>query len=74
MDQANNLLVRPFKKEISEIFFSDNFFCMNRRTLRKWSKIINHFIIDQKNEVFDDLLYKLNTQAGVFVRKNFEVK
>lgn len=46
---------------------------MNRRTLRKWSKIINHFILDQKNEVFDDLLYKLNTQAGVFVKKKFEI-
>lgn len=46
MDQANQFLVKAFKREISEIFYSDNFFCVNRRTLRKWSTIINHFIID----------------------------
>lgn len=46
MDKANQLLVKPYKREISEIFFSDNFFQMSRRTLRKWCKIINHFIMD----------------------------
>lgn len=30
--------------------------------------------MDQKNEVLDDLVYKLNTQAGVFVSKDFEIK
>jgi len=46
MDKANQLLVKPYKKEITELFFSDNFFSMNRRTLRKWCRIINHFIMD----------------------------
>ena len=61
MDKANQLLVKPYKREITDLFFSDNFFQMGRRTLRKWCKILNHFIIDQKNEVFDDLVYKWNT-------------
>lgn len=30
--------------------------------------------MDQKNEVFDDLVYKWNTQAGVFTSKDFEIK
>jgi hypothetical protein len=38
---------------------------MSRRNLRKWTKIINHFISDHKDAVFDDLLYKWNTQAGL---------
>lgn len=47
------------------MFFHDNFFQMSRRNLRKWCKIINHFINDHKDAVFDDLLYKWNTQAGL---------
>jgi len=26
MDKANQLLVKPYKREISELFYSDNFF------------------------------------------------
>jgi len=75
MDKANLFLVKPYKREISDIFFHDNFFQMSRRTLRKWCKIINHFMMDQqKTEVFDDLVYKWNTQAGVFTSKEFEIK
>lgn len=74
MDKAKQLLVNPYKKEISEIFFSDNFFQMSRKNLRKWCKIINHFIMDQKTEVLDDLIYKWNIQAGVFVSREFELK
>mmetsp|Transcript_22191 Transcript_22191/g.16596 ORF Transcript_22191/g.16596 Transcript_22191/m.16596 type:complete len:98 (+) Transcript_22191:153-446(+) len=74
MDKANQFLVKPFKREISDIFLHDNFFQMSRRTLRKWCKIINHFIMDQKTEFFDDLVYKWNTQAGVFTSKEFEMK
>jgi hypothetical protein len=46
MDKANQLLVKPYKREISELFYSDNFFQQSRRTLKKWCKIINHFISD----------------------------
>ena len=74
MDKANQLLVKPYKREISDIFFSDNFFMMSRRTLRKWCKIINHFIVEQKTEVLDDLMYKWNVSAGVFTTKDFEMK
>ncbi|CDW85800.1 n-terminal domain-containing protein [Stylonychia lemnae] len=74
MDRANQLLVKPYKREISELFYSDNFFQMSRRTLRKWCKIINHFILDQKDQVFEDLVYKWNTQAGLLTSKDFEIK
>jgi hypothetical protein len=47
---------------------------MSRRNLKKWSKIINHFISDHKDAVFDDLLYKWNTQAGLLTSKETENK
>lgn len=74
MDGANNYLVKRYKQEISDLFFHDNFFQMSRRNLRKWCKIINHFISDHKDAVFDDLLYKWNTQAGLLTSKETESK
>ena len=74
MDSANMYLVKRYKPEISEIFFSDTFFQMSRRNLRKWCKIINHVISDHKDAVFDDLLYKWNTQAGLLTSKETENK
>jgi len=47
---------------------------MSRKNLRKWTKIINHFISDHKDAVFDDLLYKWNTQAGLLTTKDTETK
>ena len=47
---------------------------MSRRTLCKWCKIINHVISDSKDAVFDDLIYKWNTQAGLLTSKHFEIK
>ena len=61
MDVAFIYLVKRYKQEISDLFFHDNFFQMSRRNLRKWCKIINHFISNHKDAVFDDLLYKWNT-------------
>lgn len=74
MDGANLYLVKRYKQEISDLFFHDNFFQMSRRNLRKWCKIINHFISDHKDAVFDDLLYKWNTQAGLLTSKETEWK
>jgi len=47
---------------------------MSRRNLRKWCKIINHFINENKDAVFDDLLYRWNTQAGLLTSKDTENK
>lgn len=74
LDDANQYLVKRYKQEISDMFFHDNFFQMSRRNLRKWCKIINHFINDHKDAVFDDLLYKWNTQAGLLTSKDTENK
>jgi hypothetical protein len=60
MNSGHHYLVRRYKQEISDLFFNENFFLMSRRSLKKWCRIINHFISDHKDAVFDDLIYKWN--------------
>jgi hypothetical protein len=74
MDSANIYLVKRYRQEINDLFFHDNFFQMSRRNLRKWCKIINHFISDHKDAVFESLLYYWNTQAGLLTSKETENK
>jgi hypothetical protein len=74
MDTASQYLIKRYRQEISDLFFNENFFLMSRRSLRKWCKIINHFISDHKDAVFDDLLYKWNIQAGFLLNKDSEEK
>jgi hypothetical protein len=74
MDVANLYLVKRYRQEINDLFLSDNFFQMSRRNLRKWCKIINHFISDHKDAVFESLLYYWNTQAGLLTSKETENK
>jgi len=47
---------------------------MSRRSLRKWSKIINHYISDQKDTVFDELWVRHNKEAGFMSSKDSEEK
>lgn len=68
-ENASKYLIKRYRQEIQEFFFNENFFLMSRRSLRKWSKIINHFISNSENKdaVFEDLLNKWNIQAGLMV-------
>lgn len=61
MDSAAQFLVKRYRQEINDLFLADNFFQMSRRNLKKWCKIINHFISDHKDAVFESLLYYWNT-------------
>lgn len=74
LEKAKMLVIKQYKKEISDLFLSDSFFNMTRRSFKNWSKIIYHFITQEKNEVFEDLLYKWNTQAGMFTSKTYELQ
>lgn len=80
MDRGSMYLVARYKQEISELFFADTFFQTSRRNMRKWCKIINKFISYQsehmhhKDAVFDDLVYKWNTQAGLLTSRETENK
>lgn len=74
MEKAHHILVKTYRKQISEIFFSDFFFDSSSRALNKWSIIINLYMNYEKNDLIDDLISKWNTSAGMFTSKLFETK
>lgn len=74
MDRAHHILVKTYRKQISEIFFSDYFFDSSSRALNKWSIIINLYMNYEKNDLIDDIINKWNTSAGMFTTKNYETK
>jgi len=74
MEKAHHLLVKTYRKQISEIFFSDYFFDASSRALNKWSIIINLYMNYEKNDLIDDIINKWNTSAGMFTSKLYETK
>ena len=74
MEKAHNILVKTYRKQISEIFFSDYFFSASSRSLNKWSIIINLYMNYEKNDLIDEIIGRWNTSAGMFTSKLFETK
>ena len=74
MEKAHHILVKTYRKQISEIFFSDFFFDSSSRALNKWSIIINLYMNYEKNDLIDDIINKWNTSAGMFTSKLYETK
>lgn len=74
MEKASNYIVKQYRKEINELFFSDNFFDSTLRTLNNWATIINLYINHEKNELIEDIFVKWNTSAGMFTSKKFETE
>ena len=72
MDKAHSYIVKNYRKEISEMFFSDNFFETSARTLSNWATIISLYMNHEKNELIEDIFYKWNTSAGMFTSKKYE--
>lgn len=74
MEKASNYIVKQYRKEINELFFSDNFFDSTLWTLNNYSTIINLYINHEKNELIEDIFVKWNTSAGMFTSKKFETE
>lgn len=74
MEKAHHMLVKTYRKQIAEIFFSDFFFDSSSRSLNKWSIIINLYMNYEKNDLIDDIINKWNTSAGMFTSKLYETK
>lgn len=74
MEKASNYIVKQYRKEINELFFSDNFFDTTLWTLNNWATIINLYINHEKNELIEDIFVKWNTSAGMFTSKKFETE
>jgi hypothetical protein len=74
MKNADAILVKTYRKQISEIFFSDYFFDSSSRALNKWKTIIEYYMNHEKNDLIDDIISKWNTSAGMFTSKLYETK
>ena len=74
MKNADKILVKTYRKQISEIFFSDYFFSASSRALNKWKTIIDYYMNHEKNDLIDDIINKWNTSAGMFTSKHYETK
>jgi hypothetical protein len=74
MKVADAILVKTYRKQISEIFFSDYFFDASSRALNKWKTIIEFYMNYEKNDLIDDIISKWNTSAGMFTSKLYETK
>ena len=49
--KINSELLKPYKKEVNELFNCESFFMMNNLNLKEWQKILR-FFIDGKPEFF----------------------
>ena len=74
MEKAHHLIVKNYRREITEIFFSDEFFNCSRGALRKWSTIINLYMTHEKADLIEDIISKWNTSSGLFTSKDWENK
>mmetsp|Transcript_28465 Transcript_28465/g.25194 ORF Transcript_28465/g.25194 Transcript_28465/m.25194 type:complete len:127 (+) Transcript_28465:1-381(+) len=74
MKNADAILVKTYRKQISEIYFSDFFFDSSSRALNKWKTIIEYYMNHELNDLIDDILSKWNTSAGMFTSKLYETK
>jgi len=74
MEKASNYIVKTYRKDINEMFFSDSFFNTSARMLGNWKTIINLYINHERNELIEDIFVKWNTSAGMFTSKKFETE
>lgn len=62
-----------FRKQIVEIFLSDNFFVVDQRSLKKWKLILNWLLTFDKNELFMDLITQLSAKGTLLTSKAYEL-
>lgn len=74
MKNADAILVKTYRKQISEIYFSDYFFDASSRALNKWKTIIEYYMNHERNDLMEDIISKWNTSAGMFTSKLYETK
>lgn len=74
MTNSSNYIVKNYRKDINELFFSNHFFDTSARRLGNWKTIINLYINHEKDELIEDIFVKWNTSAGMFTSKKFETE
>lgn len=59
-------LIKPYKREIVELFNNENFFQTSMLNLKQWQKIMNKFIDGKPDEMFEEQMQKWSFNGGLF--------
>ena len=69
--KINSELLKPYKKDVTELFNSDSFFMLNKLNLKQWQKIMRFFIDGRPEEFFEEQMTKWNFQGGLFANNQY---
>ena len=67
---GDNRVIKPYRKEIVDLFNYDQFFSASMINLRQWQKIIKYFIDAKPEEMFELQMEKWNMQGSFFTDAN----
>jgi|DEB0MinimDraft_12_1074336.scaffolds.fasta_scaffold08100_2 hypothetical protein len=68
--QINPELIKPYRREIIELFTADQFFVVSMLNLKQWQKIMKYYIDGKPEEIFEEQMTKWNIQGGLFANNN----
>jgi len=63
-------LIKPYRREIIDLFNADNAFQIGILNLKQWQKIMRYFIEGKPEEIFEEQMQKWNFQGGLFANNN----
>lgn len=69
LEKARNILIKAFRGNILDIFNKEDFFILNRRTLKYWENIINWVVILDK--VFDHMNLSLISSQNILIKLHY---
>mmetsp|Transcript_1941 Transcript_1941/g.2802 ORF Transcript_1941/g.2802 Transcript_1941/m.2802 type:complete len:314 (-) Transcript_1941:287-1228(-) len=59
-------LIKPYRREIIDLFNADSFFQQSILNLKQWQKIMKYFIDGKPDEIFEEQMQKWNITGGLF--------
>eukprot|EP00357_Protocruzia_adherens_P015861 CAMPEP_0114978266 /NCGR_PEP_ID=MMETSP0216-20121206/3710_1 /TAXON_ID=223996 /ORGANISM="Protocruzia adherens, Strain Boccale" /LENGTH=1788 /DNA_ID=CAMNT_0002339441 /DNA_START=180 /DNA_END=5546 /DNA_ORIENTATION=- len=65
-------LIRLVKRDLLDIFYSSEFFMMTQQSLTLWCGIINCYIHNDRGDITNEILTKVNSGGGLFAVKDSE--
>lgn len=63
-------LIKPYRREIIDIFNNENFFKVSLLNLKQWQKIMKYFIDGKPEEILAEQMQLWNFQGGLFANTN----
>lgn len=68
--QINSELIKPYRRDIIDLFNNENFFKVNLLNLKQWQKIMSNFIDGKPEEIMQEQMQLWNFQGGLFANNN----